>query len=173
MSFARINDELRRNTQRSQCMPEFIGLRGRTFSVVFTDDHQRRRFHVFDELDRRALFVNGWIVVNRGAEKRDHPLVDQVLPIITLPIRNAGSGDSRAEAVCLGDCPHGHETAVTPAHNPESRRIDWIFFNRSVDACEIVAQITVAKIFHIGASKIFALSIAATRIWQQHEIAIR
>src|SRR6266513_2904768 len=42
MAFAGIDDELGRDFECSQRVPEFIGLRRRAFGIVFTDNDERR-----------------------------------------------------------------------------------------------------------------------------------
>src|SRR5438034_11376198 len=141
MAFAGVDDELGRDLKRSQRVPEFEGLRRRAFGVVFTNNHQRWRLHVLDEVNRRTFLVNSGIVVNRCTEERDHPLIDQVLAVVTLPISNASTDDGSTETVGLRDSPHRHVTAVTPPGHAETRRIDRIFFYRGIDPGEDVAQI--------------------------------
>ncbi len=128
MAFAGVDDELGRDLKRSQRVPEFEGLRRRAFGVVFTNNHQCWRLHVLDEVNRRTFLVNSGIVVNRCTEEREHPLIDQVLAVVTLPISNAGAGNGGVEAARLCDCPHGHEASVTPAGHAEAIWIDRIFF---------------------------------------------
>src|SRR5262249_30240978 len=89
MAFGRVNDQLRGHAQGPERVPEFVGLRRWTFRIALANDDQRRRLHVLNETNGRTLFVNRRIVINRGTEKRNHPLVDQVLAVITLPIREA------------------------------------------------------------------------------------
>src|SRR4029078_12562732 len=105
-------------------MPEFVRLRRRAFRVALADDDQSGSLHVFDEANRRTFLVNSWIVVNGCAEKRDHPLADQVLAIVTLPIRDPCTGDSCAKTHCLRDRPHGPEPAGTPTHESETLGIN-------------------------------------------------
>ena len=94
-------------------------------------------------------------------------MIDQVLAIITLPIGKAGTRDGATETVGLRDCPHRHEPAVTPAGHAQTRRVDRVPCDRGVDSGENVSKIAAAEIFHIGASEIFSLSVAAARIWQK------
>src|SRR5438552_7441690 len=164
MAFAGINDELGRHLERSQCVPEFVGLRRRTFGVVLTDNHQRWSPHVLDEMNRRTFFVNGWIIVNRRAEERDHPLIDQILAVVTLPIGDAGAGDCASEPICLRDRPHGHETAVAPSGHTKTIGVNGIFFYGGIDSSHGVAQIAVSEIFYVRASELFALAITAARV---------
>src|SRR2546430_8279176 len=151
MAFAGINDQLCRNTKRLQGVPEFVGLRRRTFRIALTDYHQGGGLHILNEVNRRTLLVNGGIVVNRCAEERNHPLIDQVLAIVTLPVGNAGTGDSAAETVSLADSPHGHKAAVTPAGHAETRRIDWILAHRSMDPGKHFALIAAARVVQVSA----------------------
>src|SRR2546427_8697353 len=164
VAFAGIDDELGRHLERSQCVPEFVGLRRRTFRIVLTNNHERWSLHVLDEMNRRTFFVNGWIVVNRRAEERDHPLIDQVLAVVTLPIGDAGAGDSAVETICLRDCPHRHKSAVTPPGHAETILIDRIFFERSIDSSHGIAQIAMPEILHVCTREFLALAITATWI---------
>src|SRR5439155_23793984 len=119
MAFAWINDQLCRHTERLQRVPELVRLRCRAFRVALADDDEGGGLYVLDEVNGRTFLVNGRIIVNGCAEELDHPLIDQVLTIVTLPIRNAGTGDSSVETFGLRDGPHGHEPAVAPAHDGE------------------------------------------------------
>src|SRR5438034_11271769 len=171
MAFAAINDQLCRNTKRPQSVPEFVGLRRRAFRVALTDNDQRRCFHLLYVVNGRTFLVDGGIVVNRCTEERDHPLIDQVLAIVTLPIGDAGTGYGAMEVISLRNCPHGHETAVTPPSHAETRRIDWIFFYRGIDPGEDVAQVAGAEILHVGAGELFTLAVTSARIRHQHVVA--
>src|SRR5438067_12959949 len=104
--------------------------------------------------------------LNRCTEESHHPLIDQVLAIVTLPIGNARAGYGAMEAISLRNCPHRHEAAVTPPRHAETRRIDRIFFYRGIDPGEDVAQIARAEIFHVGAGELFTLTVTSTRIRQ-------
>src|SRR5258708_3130167 len=92
MALARIDYDLGRHAERSQSVPEFVRLRGRAFRVALTDDDQGRCLHIFDEVNGGTLLVNGGIVVDRRTEEGNHPLINQVLAVIALPIGNAGAG---------------------------------------------------------------------------------
>src|SRR5947207_2719220 len=81
------------------------------FSDALACEDQRRRLHLLDEGDRRALRVDLRIVVYRGAEVRDHPAVDVVLAVVALPVADAGAGHRRLEALRLRDRPHRHVAA--------------------------------------------------------------
>src|SRR5207244_3814562 len=85
--------------------------------------------YLFDKLNGRTFLEHGGIIVNGGAEKRDHPLIDQVLAIVTLPVGNTGPGNSSVETIGLRNGPHGHVTAVTTAGDAEAVRLDWIFLS--------------------------------------------
>src|SRR5947199_1742097 len=171
MAFARINDQLCRHAEGFQRGPEFVRLRCRAFRVALADDDEGRGLYILDEVNGRTFLVNGRIIVNGCAEERDHPLIDQVLTIVTLPIRNAGTGNSGAETICLRNRPHRHKPAITPTHDAETVGINWIFLDRGIDSREIVAQIAAAKVLNVRAGKIFALAITSARIGKQHIIA--
>src|SRR5437667_3624073 len=167
MAFAGINDQLCRNTKRSQSVPEFVGLRRRAFRVALTDNDESRCFHLLYVVNRRTFLVHSRIVVNRCAEERNHPLINQVLAVVTLPVGNAGTRNGATEAISLRDSPHRHVATVTPSGDAETRRIDWIFFYRGIDPGEDVTQIAGAKIFHVGAGELFSLAVTSTRIRYQ------
>ena len=120
-------------------MPEFVGLRRGGFRVALTNNDKRRGSYIFDEVKRRTFLVHSGIVVNRCAEERDHPLIDEILTIVTLPIRNPGAGNSSLETVGLRDSPHGHEATVAPPHDAETVGVNWILLYCGIDAGEIVA----------------------------------
>src|ERR1051326_1269034 len=173
MAFTRVDDELRRDAECAQGVPKFVGLCRRTFRVAFADDDQRRRLYILDELDRATFVVSSRILINGCAEERNHPLVDEILAVITLPVANPRAGYGRFESIGLGDVPHRHESAITPAGHAQAIWVDRIFFDRGVDTGEIVAQIAMAEIFHVGAREIFTLTMTAARIRKQHEITAR
>src|SRR6266566_3689610 len=154
-------------------MPKFVRLRCGAFGVALADDDEGRRLHVFDETNGRTFLINRWIVVNRSAEERDHPLTNQVLTIVTLPIRNASTRDSCTETICLRDSPHGHEAAVTPAHHAETVGINRIFLYRSIGAGKIVAQIAASEILHVRTGEVLTLAITAAWIGKQRVITTR
>src|SRR5206468_5597274 len=129
--------------------PELVRLRCRAFRVALADDDEGGGLYVLDEVNGRTFLVNGRIIVNGCAEERDHPLIDQVLTIVTLPIGNARAGDSGAETICLRDRPHGHKPAVTPTHDAETVGINRILRDRGIDSGEVVAQIAAAKVLNV------------------------
>src|SRR6266704_726853 len=101
-------------------MPEFVGLRSRALRIALTDNDQRRSLHVLDKVNGRTLLVSGGVVVNRRTEEGNHPLINQVLAIVTLPIGNASTRYGATETVGLRDSPHGHVAAVTPASHAQT-----------------------------------------------------
>src|SRR5439155_27097063 len=107
------------------------------------------------------------IVVNRCSEERNHPLVDQFLAVIALPIRDSSTSYGRTETVSLGDGPHRHEPAITPSRNANTFGIDRIFGNRGVDTGRNIAQVSSTEVFHICFSKIFTLTLTSARIRQE------
>src|SRR5947207_12677951 len=145
-------------------MPEFVCLRNRTFRIALGRDNQSWCLHLLDEVNRRTLFINSGIVVNRSAEERDHPLTDQILAIVTLPVGDAGAGDSGMETIGLGDGPHRHVAAIAPTRHAETRGIDRILRNRGINASEDVAKIAAAEVLHVGAGEISPLTVASARI---------
>src|SRR6185437_4285024 len=99
VAFMRIDDELRRYTERDQRVPEFVGLRRRAFAVAIADDDERRRLDVLDERDGRAFGVHGGIVVDGVAEIERHPFVDLVFAVIAEPVGETGADDGGIEAM--------------------------------------------------------------------------
>src|SRR6476646_11533650 len=65
MAFMLVDDQFRLCAQCLQRMPEFIGLRSRTFAVTVAHKDQRGRFSVLDKGDGRAFGVNLGIFINR------------------------------------------------------------------------------------------------------------
>src|SRR5439155_45881 len=138
-----------------------------TFSIAFADDHQSRSLDLFDVLNRRTLPINSRIVVDRRTEEWNHPLVDQVLAVVTLQIDNTSASYRTAETVRLRDRPHCHITAVTPTGDTQSCRIDRILGDGGIYSGENVAQVAASKVFHVGTGKFFSLAVASARIRQQ------
>src|SRR4029077_18554328 len=143
VTFTWVDYQLCRNAERPQRVPKLIRLGRRTLRIAFTNNYEGWCFDVFDELDRRTFFIRCRIVVNRRAEKRNHPLVNQVLAVITLQISNSGSGDRGPEAIWFSDGAHRHLPAIPPSGYAKSRGIDRVFFNHGVDTREIVTKIAV------------------------------
>src|SRR2546430_13331845 len=88
---------------------------------------------------------------------------------IVLQLDNPRTSHGGVKTFRLRDGPHRHKAAVTPAHDPEARGIDWIFFHDRINAGQDIAQIATAKIFHVRAGEIFALAVTAARIGQRSE----
>src|SRR4030095_16044290 len=148
-------------------------LRRWAFGVSLADDDERGGLYIFDKANRRTFLINVWIVINRRAKERDHPLIYQVLAIVTLPIRNAGTCDRGAETICLCNRPHGHESPITPPHDAETVGINRIFLYCSVESGEIVAQIAASEILHVRTGELLTLAVTAARIGKQHVITAR
>src|SRR5205807_8552547 len=125
-------------------------------------------FYMFRRPPRSTLFpyttLFRSIVVHRGAEVRDHPLVDAVLAVVALPVGDAGAGDGGAEAIGLRHRPHRHVAAVAPAADAEPLAVDRRHADRLVHAGQNVAQIAVAEILDVGPRELFALAVAAARV---------
>src|SRR5437870_12482763 len=151
-------------------MPELVGLWSGRFGIAFADDDQGGSLDLFDVLDRRTLPINSRIVVDRRTEEWNHPLIDQVLAVVTLPISDASTRDGATKTVRLRDRPHRHVAAVTPTSHTQSCRIDGMLGDGGIDAGKNVAQIAAPKVFHIRASKLFSLAIASAGIWQQNVV---
>src|SRR5205823_6888450 len=154
-------------------MPEFVGLWCGTLGIALADDDQSGSLDLFDVLNRRTLLIDGGIVVDRRTEEWNHPLVDQVLAIVTLPISDASTRYRAFEAVTLRHRPHRHVAAITPAGHPQSCRVDRVLGDGGIDSGENVAQIAASKVFYIRPSKLFSLTIASTGIWQQNVVTAR
>src|SRR5438132_4662637 len=150
-----MHDELCRNSKRPQSVPEFVGLWRGTFGIAFADDNQSRSLDLFNVLNGRTLPIDGGIVVYRRTEEGDHPLVDQVLAVVTLPVGKTRTSYRATETVRLRDCPHRHVAAITPTSDTQSCRIDRILGDGGIYSRENVAQIAAPKVFHIRASKLF------------------
>src|SRR5205809_3099706 len=151
-------------------MPEFVGLRSGTFSVPFTNDDQRRSLYALDIANGRTFFVNGRIVVDRRTKEGDHPLIDQVLAVVTLLVGDPSTGDGGAETDSLCDGPHRHVAAVTPTGHTQPCWIDGILGDGGIYSRENVTQIAAPKVFHISAGKLFSLTITPARIGKQNVV---
>src|SRR6185312_2357831 len=165
-----INHPFRFGSQRLQCVPEFIRLWCRTLSVTVANQNQRWRLRAFDECDRRALGIDLRIVIYRRAEEWDHPFINLIFTIVALVLGNARPGYSRSEAICLRDRPHGHVAAVAPARNAQTMLIHRSLFQHLIDTRKNVAEISIAKIFYIGAGKCLSFSKAAARVGKENEV---
>src|SRR5436853_3226155 len=171
VAFVLVDHELGFDAKSFQGVPEFVRLRRGAFPVTVADDHQGGRFHVLDEGDRRAFPVDLGIVVNRLAEKRDHPLVDFVLSIVAEPVGDACPGHGGFEAVSLRDAPHGHEAAIAPAGQAEAAGIDGSDAKGFIHTGKDVTKIAVPEIADVGLRESFALPEAASRIALKNKVA--
>src|SRR5713226_1258043 len=75
VAFVGIDNQLGLDTQRLERVPEIVGLRGGNLFIPLALKNQRGRAHVLDEVDGRAASIRRWIVINRCAEVRQHPLI--------------------------------------------------------------------------------------------------
>src|SRR5271166_1187504 len=164
VAFAGIDDKLSLHSKRLERMPELIALGRGTFAIVLANDYQRGRLDILDKRDGRAFCVHGRIVINRGAKVRKHPLVDGILAVIALPVRDACARHGGAEAIGLGDREHRHVTAVAPAGHTDALLIYRIPRGDGVYSGENVAQVAVAKVLDVGCGEGLARAVAAARI---------
>ena len=81
-----VDDQLRGHMTVAQRVPELVRLGRGTLSVAVSNHHQGGRVRLLDEFDGRALGVDCGVVVNRGAEVRNHPLIDGVFAVIAFPV---------------------------------------------------------------------------------------
>jgi len=130
-------------------MPELIGLRRRTLGVAVPHRDKRRRRHIANEINRRAARIDRGIVIHRRPKIRDHPLVDQILAVVTLPVRNPRARDRGAEAMRLRHRPHGHVAAITPAGDSQTLGIDRQKSDHLIDTQQNVAQIALAEVLNV------------------------
>src|SRR5215470_17408443 len=127
-----IDHELRGYLQRSQRMPPLDRLLHWHLSVAITHQDQRRRAHVLHEMHWITLGINGRVIVNGGAEKRDHPLVDLIDPVITEHIGQAGASNRCRKTMRLGLSPHRHVAAIAVTTYSEASGVDRIFLQEGV-----------------------------------------
>src|SRR6202007_2958619 len=109
------------------------------------------------------------IVIHRLPEKWNHPLVNLVLPVIALIVRDPRSRHGRFEAIGLGHSPHRHESAVAPSCKAEPIGIDGRHPKSLVNSREDVTEIPITEIPHVGPSERLALAKAAARVRLQNE----
>src|SRR5215475_5077636 len=93
-----------------------------------------------------ALGIDCRVVVDRSAEIWKHPLVNAILPVVALPVRNPGAGHGGMEAVSLGHRSHRHIAAVAPPGDANAVSIHRQRLHYFIHACENVSQVSVAKI---------------------------
>src|SRR6478736_9941238 len=84
VAFMLVNNQLSFYTQSFERVPEFVRLRRRTLSITVPHKNKRGCFCVLDKRDGRALGIHLWVVIDRSAKERDHPLVNLVLTVIAL-----------------------------------------------------------------------------------------
>src|SRR5436853_4491 len=171
VSFIFIDDELGLYTKSLERVPEFVGLRRRSFDVAIAYNYKRRRFDLLYVCNRRALRIDGGIVVNGCSEEGDHPLIDSVLAVVALPIGDSRARDRGFEPISLGHGPHRHESAVAPSGDADAVVINRQRLHDEVDARQDVFQIAIAKVLHVCARECFALAVASSRVWHENEIA--
>src|SRR6185437_6437083 len=122
-------------------------------------------------MQRIGFFIYGGIVIDGSAEERDHPLVNVIKAVVTLPVGEASARDGRGEASGLRFCPHGHVSAIAVAANANFVSIDGKLLDHGVDASHEVAIITAPEILDVALGESFALTIAAAGIGAQHKPA--
>ena len=167
-----VNDQLRGDVKVAQSMPEFKGLGRGTLAIAVAHDRKRGGGDVLNEGDGRTLGVDLGVVVYRGAEVGNHPLVNGVFAVVRKPVGDAGSGDGGPEAMGLGNGEHGHETAVAPAGDAHAVGVDGILGQNRVDPGQNVAEVAVAEVLAIGKGKGLALAEAAARVGHEDEVAL-
>ena len=145
-------------------VPPFDGLFHGDFAVAVADQNQRGSLHRFDEVHGIAFGVDGGIVIDRCAEKWNHPLVDIVDAVIAQPIGESGARNRCREAMGLSLGPHGHVSAITVAADAEAIGIDGILLGNGVNAGHDVAKVAAAEIFYVALREGFALTVTAARI---------
>src|SRR6185437_514545 len=146
-------------------------LRRWTLSITISYQHKSGRLCLFDECDGRAFGIDLRIVIDGRAEERNHPFIDLIFPVIALEIGNACAGHSRSKALCLGDSPHGHVSAITPAGNAQAVLVDGSFFQHLINTGKNVTKISVAKIFYVRTSKGLTLAKTAARIRHENKVS--
>ncbi len=75
MAFAIVDHQQGGHVQGFQRVPQFKGLRGRTFGIAFAHQDESRRFYILDKFDRGTFPIDGWIVIDRGSEEGLRPLI--------------------------------------------------------------------------------------------------
>src|SRR5262249_34629230 len=98
------------------------------------------------------------------------PLVNSILAIVALPIRNAGASHGGAKALGLSHCPHGHVTAITPAADADPILIYRCYTEHLVHAGKDVAQITIAEVLNVRAGELFPLAETAEWVGKENKV---
>src|ERR1700761_5607645 len=171
MASVGVDDELRLHAEVAERVPHLEALRSGALAVAVADDDEHGCLHLLDEGDGGGFGVDLRIVIDAGAEERDHPLVDGVFAVVAEPVGEAGAGDGSAEAMRLCDGEHGHETAVAPAGDAFAIFVDGVLGLDGVHAFEDVAQVTVTEVLAVGGGEGLALTKAAARIGLEDEVA--
>src|SRR5579863_4092501 len=167
---ARIHHQPRLHPQTLQRVPVFKRLWRRTLPVAIAHHHQRRRLHVLHKIDRRALGIHRRIVVNRRPKIRNHPLIDGILPIVALPVRQPRPRHRRAPPLRLRHRPHRHVSAIAPPGDPHPLAVHRILRRHRIHPRQNVLQIPAAEVLHIRRRERLPLPIAPPRIREEHEI---
>src|SRR5262249_2719120 len=149
VALARGNDPLRRHLHRLQGVVKLLRLRQGAGQVALADQHESGCLDALDEGDRRAACVDGRVVVDRGTEIRDQPLVDPILAVIALPVGDPGAGDRGPEAIGLRHRPHGHVAAVTPPTDTEAVFVHRLDAKDLVQAGQDGAPIALAAVLDV------------------------
>src|SRR5206468_7417780 len=92
-------------------------------------------------------------------------------PIIAGPVRKAGAGDDRLEAVGLRVRPHRHEPAIAVTDQAEAVVVDGGDLFERVDTRKNVAQVATAEVADVRAREGFALAVAPARVGEELIIA--
>src|SRR5712692_2847949 len=119
-----VNDELCRDPEGLQCVPELVALRRRHLGVAVAVEHERGSLDVLDERDRRRTGVDVRVFVDGFPEVRHHPLVDAVLSVVALPVDDARPGHGGLETPGLCHGPHRHVAAVAPSNDAQPVLVD-------------------------------------------------
>src|ERR1700690_3927443 len=119
VAFIRIDHHLRGNFHRRQSVVPLERLLHGHFAVAVTGEDQGWWGALLHEKNRTRLLIDGGIVIDRRAEKRNHPLADIVQAVIALKVGEARARNGGSE-VRLGLGPHRHVAAVTVSADPDS-----------------------------------------------------
>src|SRR5580698_2332817 len=68
VALIRVDNQLRRNMEIAQRVPEFEGLRCWTFPIAVAHESEGGSICLFDECDRGTFCINRGIVINRRPE---------------------------------------------------------------------------------------------------------
>src|SRR3984893_4790018 len=152
--FIGINHQLCLYPFSPQRMPELEALRSRALAVAVANHHQRRSLYLVNKFDRRALRIHLRVVIHRRSEERDHPLVDRVLSVVALPVRNPGPRHRRPEPRRLRHPEHRHEPAIAPARQPLALLVDRKALLQQIHSSQNVAQVAVPEVLPVRLSEV-------------------